>query len=310
MSINTLEKRFPKRVSLNEVGPRDGFQHETQLIPMPLKVEIIHTLIDAGLQEIQVGAFVNPKRVPQMANIEDLVKHLPLQGQTRLTGLVLNVRGLERARECGMKWVEISVSASDAHSRNNTGMSLSQAMEQAREMLDLANQYGMGVIGSIQCAFGCLTLGEISPDAVRRIAQAFLAHDIFRLSAADTTGMANPLSVNRLLNVLIPEAGPVPLGLHLHDTRGLGLVNLMAGMECGLSSFDTSFGGMGGCPFVKGAAGNIATEDTLYLMESLGIETGVDRLKVGECSKKIADISDKPLAGKLYRLEVSCQGNK
>jgi hydroxymethylglutaryl-CoA lyase len=291
-------------VTLFEVGPRDGFQFEKTLIPTDLKLEMVQGLVAAGLRNIQVTSFVNPRKVPQMADAEELVRRLPKDPAVCFSGLVLNRVGLERACKSGLQAVEISVSASDSHSRRNTGMPLTVAVAQGQELIRTAVREGLRVRASVQCAFGCVQEGPIAEDRVGQILAAFKASGAHSLALADTTGMATPPAIKRLLRRVLPATGTTPLTLHLHDTRGLGLVNLMAGLECGVTRFDTAFGGLGGCPFVQGAAGNIATEDTLYLLAALGVETGVDAAAVARCSRRLAAFLGKTLAGKLYRLEI------
>ncbi|MCU0555942.1 MAG: hydroxymethylglutaryl-CoA lyase [Desulfobacterales bacterium] len=302
MSASVDQNRFPPRVTLLEVGPRDGFQFEQAVIPTELKLEMIHGLIAAGLKNIQVTSFVNPRKVPQMADAEELVRRLPKGAGVCFSGLVLNRIGLERASRSGLGAVEISVSASDSHSRRNTGMPLAVAVAQGQELVRMAVREGLQVRASVQCAFGCVQEGLVPEERVQDILAAFKASGAHSLALADTTGMATPTTVKRLLRRVLPTTGSVPLALHLHDTRGLGLVNLMAGLECGLTQFDTAFGGLGGCPFVEGAAGNIATEDTLYLLAALGVATGVDGAAVASCSCRLATFLGKTFAGKLYRL--------
>jgi len=297
-----MYQNLPQKISLTEVGPRDGFQFETEIIPTNLKVGIISGLADAGLRRIQVTSFVNPGVVPQMADAEELIERLPRRKGVTYTGLVLNTKGVERAHAAGLEHVEISISSSDTHSRKNAGMSLEQAVEQGDAMIRLAQKHDIHITAGIQCAFGCVYQGETPVHRVLDMARNFMHLGVHRLSIADTTGMANPLSVSRLTDALLPETDDIPVGLHLHDTRGLGLANVMAAMSCGITDFDTALAGMGGCPFVTGAAGNIATEDTAYLMKSLGIDTGIDIPRLSECSKRLARFFGKQFPGKLYRL--------
>ncbi len=304
MSASVDQNRFPPRVTLLEVGPRDGFQFEQAVIPTELKLEMVQGLIAAGLKNIQVTSFVNPRKVPQMADAEELVRRLPKGAGVCFSGLVLNRIGLERAIRSGLGAVEISVSASDSHSRRNTGMPLAVAVAQGQELVRMAAREGLQVRASVQCAFGCVQEGLVPEERVHDILAAFKAAGAHSLALADTTGMATPTTVKRLLRWVLPTTGGVPLALHLHDTRGLGLVNLMAGLECGLTQFDTAFAGLGGCPFVEGAAGNIATEDTLYLLAALGVATGVDGAAVARCSRRLATFLGKTFAGKLYRLAL------
>ena len=294
--------RQPREVTLTDVGLRDGIQIESRIIPIALKLELIDALVDAGLKELQVTALVNPDKVPQMADAEKLIPLLPEHAGVEFSGLVLNTAGVLRARDAGLKSVEVSVSASDTHSRKNTGLSLERAKNTAVEMVALAKKAGMRVKAGIQCAFGCVYEGAVPEKTIRKMSAAYIRAGADMLSLADTTGMGTPALIEKTVEAVAPVAGKTPIALHIHDTRGLGLVNLMKAMECGISRFDTSFGGMGGCPFVKGAAGNIATEDTVYLLSSLGIKTGINIEKVAACTLKMEHFLDKPLPGKLYRL--------
>ncbi|CAB5092166.1 Pyruvate:Oxaloacetate transcarboxylase domain protein [Olavius algarvensis associated proteobacterium Delta 3] len=278
---------FPTAVTLVEVGPRDGFQFEPSVIPTDLKVEIISGLAAAGIGEIQVASFVRPDKVPQMADAERLVSRLPRQKGIVYTGLVLNLKGIERAVESGLDAVEVSISASDRHSRKNAGMSLEQAQRHGVTMVGQALQAGLHVRTSIQCAFGCVYEGHIGHERILELGGRFLEAGTHGLVLADTTGMADPIKISKVLAALQHVARSVPIALHLHDTHGLGLVNVMTALEHGIARFDCAFGGIGGCPFVDGAAGNIATEDTVYLLESLGITTGVDMERVAQCTNRL-----------------------
>ena len=296
-----MHLNLPDKVTLIEVGPRDGFQFE-KIIPTNLKVEIISDLVDAGLKDIQITSFVHPDVVPQMADAETLLRRLPKRNDVRYSALVLNEKGVERAHLSGLQHIEISISASDTHSRKNAGMPFEKALVKGKDMIRLAQDYKMEIRAGIQCAFGCVYEGRIPEERVLKIAKDFLKIGIQTLAISDTTGMANPLSIQNLTKKLLPEVGKTPVALHLHDTRGLGLVNVMSAMECGVTRFDTALAGMGGCPFVSGAAGNIATEDTAWLMKSLNIETGVDISKVAKCSQKLEDFFEKKFPGKMHRL--------
>ena len=297
-----MHLNLPDKITLIEVGPRDGFQFEKKILPTNLKVEIISDLADAGLKDIQVTSFVHPDVVPQMADAEGLLKRLPKRNDVRYCALVLNEKGVERARLSGLEHIEISISASDTHSRKNAAMPFENAMEKGKEMIRLAQEYKMQIRAGIQCAFGCVYEGRIPEERVLKIASDFIKLGIQTLAISDTTGMANPLLIKNLIKNLMPKVGKTPIVLHLHDTRGLGLVNVMAAMECGVTRFDTALAGMGGCPFVSGAAGNIATEDTAWLMKSLNLETGIDISKVARCSQKLEKFFEKSFPGKIYRL--------
>ncbi len=293
---------LPERVNLIEVGLRDGFQAESKPIPADLKVEIIEALTRTGLQHLQVTSFVHPKWVPQMADAEEVCRRIPQSPDLQYRALALNRKGVERAQEAGITALDLSISVSDTHSQENANVSVDESMNHLKEMVDLARREGMEVRVGLQCVFGCAYEGPIPSGRILKMAEELLSMKADMISLADTTGMANPLQVKQLLSQLLPMTGETPLVLHLHDTRGTGLANLTAALECGVNWFDTALGGLGGCPFIPGATGNIATEDTLYLLHSMGIETGIDLDKIAECSHRLEQFLGRPLPGKMYRL--------
>lgn len=297
-----MDNPMPRAVRLVEVGPRDGFQFETEAVPTQRKLAIIARLVAAGLKHIQVTSFVHPRNVPQMADADRLVRQLPDGDGVVYSALVLNQRGLERAMASGVKVVEISISASDAHSRKNTGMTHVDALDQGLRMIDRAIAAGLNVRAGVQCAFGCVQEGRVSEGRIAAIVRRFSDHGAHELALSDTTGMGTPPVLKRVLDSAIPSSGQLPLALHLHDTRGLGLVNLTTALKYGVSIFDTALAGMGGCPFVSGAAGNIATEDTAHLLEALGVHTGVDYCRVGALSLELETFFKKSFPGRMHRL--------
>jgi len=293
-------KKLPEKVTLIEVGPRDGLQFESKILSTNLKLQIINDLINSGIKQIQVTSFVNPKRVPQMADARELSTRLNhnIPG-IRLTALALNPTGVHRAHDAGFKHLEVSISASNAHSLKNAGIPLDQAIENGKQMIRLAKQYGINTRAGIQCAFGCAYQGPIPQNQVIHIAKIFIESGADALAISDTTGMADPFAIKTLLRELTPLANNLQIILHLHDTRGLGLVNLVTAMNYGVSYFDTSVAGMGGCPFVPGAAGNIPTEDTAWLLKTLNIKTGINIRKLIKTSLNIQKIFSKRFPGKL-----------
>lgn len=303
-----MNNGLPDRVTLVEVGPRDGFQLEKMVVPTDRKREIIDRLVKAGLTQIQVASFVHPTKVPQMADAGRLIRQLPRNEGVLYTALVLNSRGLERAMASGIKALEISLSASDTHSRKNAGMSHGEALNQILPMIDRAVSMGLHVRASVQCAFGCVYEGAAPTARITAVIRRFVDHGADVLALADTTGMGSPTLIQQTLDKVLPLTGRLPLALHLHDTRGLGLVNLMAALKYGVSLFDTSFAGMGGCPFVPGAAGNIATEDTAHLMETLGIGTGVDYERVAAVSLETESFFNKTFPGRIHRI-IACKSS-
>jgi hydroxymethylglutaryl-CoA lyase len=292
----------PERVTLCEVGPRDGFQFEETPIPTDLKVEAITALAEAGLPVIQVASFVHPKWVPQMADAEDVCRRLPAREGVRYTGLALNTRGVERAHAAGLRYVDLSIATNERHSLDNANMTVAEAVDQAEAMIHLAHRFGMEAQLGLQTVFGYAAPGDTPLETVLDLARRFADIGIESLSLADSTGMANPVMIAERVQAVQAVIGDLPLVLHLHDTRGLGLANVVAALGCGVARFDTSLAGMGGCPFIPGATGNIATEDTVYLLDSLGVETGIDLGAVAAVSRRVEDFLGKRFSGKMHRL--------
>ena len=298
------KNEFPTTVEIIEVGPRDGLQREPVIIPVAQKVALINALVDAGLKRIQVTSFVHPRLVPQMADAEALCAQLTHHPDVQYSGLALNLKGIERAYAAGIKHIDVSVSASEAHSLRNANRTVSEALAEYDKMVDRARSCNMTVRGGIQCAFGYLDPADVDPQTVVNIASHFLNElDVDELALADSSGMANPIQLTNLLQMIVPMSNGKPVILHVHDTRGMGLANVMAAMRSGVYTFDTSFGGLGGCPFITDATGNIATEDTVYMLEQMGIETGVDLQKLAHIAQDLERLLGKPtLPGKLYKL--------
>lgn len=293
---------YPDRVAIIEVGPRDGLQREEQLISLDEKVDLIKNLVAAGLKRIQVTSFVHPKLVPQMADAEELCHRIPRHPDVIYSGLALNLKGVERAWKAKLNHIDISVSASDAHSRRNANRSTDEALAEFKVMYEQARSYDMVVRGGIQCAFGYQRADDVWPQTVVDIARHHLELGVDELALADSSGFANPHDLTSLLKTIVPLAGKTPVVLHLHDTRGMGLANVLAALPVGVRHFDTAFGGLGGCPFIEGATGNIATEDTVYMLEAMGIKTGINLEKIGQISREFEQRLSRPLPGKLYQL--------
>ena len=268
-----------RELLLEDEALRDGLQMESRIFSLDEKLQLFQLLKKAGLKRIQVGSFVHPNLVPQMADTDKLIRTLGKQEDTVVSALILNEKGLERALACGVPHVSMSVSISDTHSRKNAGRPAAEALDSMIELIRAALDAGLDVRAGLQCVFGCVYEGRISEDAVLRAAERLARTGAKEINLADTTGMATPHSIRRVVNRVQAEIPEVGISLHLHDTRGLGLANLFSGYEVGVRSFDVCVGGLGGCPFVKGAAGNVATEDVINMLESMGIGTGVD-LKV------------------------------
>ena len=288
-------------IKIIEVGPRDGLQRLSTQLSTQEKIQLIHDLVDSGIQSIQVTSFVHPKIVPQMADAEAVCKGIDRKDGVDYTALILNQKGLERAYDSAITHIDMSVSASNAHSRKNTNMTLDESLAHFDEMIVSANEMGMNIRVGIQCAFGYYE-PDVTSDLVLAIAEQFLEFNISSLALADSTGMANPAQIKAMVTRLQSILGDVPLVLHLHDTRGMGLANVVAAIEAGCTQFDTAFGGMGGCNFIPDALGNIATEDTVNMLHEMGYETGIDLEQVAAVSKFLEAKIGSALPGKMYSL--------
>ena len=290
------------QIQIEEQGLRDGLQTEAVVMPTERKLEIIAALLDAGLRRIQVCSFVHPKRVPQMADAEAICARLPDRTDVVFSGLVLNLKGVERAVAAGLSHVAASISASDTHSRKNAGVSLNDAQQRYTEMVKTAKSAGLTVRGGLQCAFGCRFEGRIDPDRVLDLARQHLDLGVDELALADSTGMADPRSLQDLVGPIVEEASDRPVILHLHDTEGKGLANALAAVQVGVTIFDTAFGGMGGCPFIAGATGNIATEDLATMLHQMGYDTGIDVHAVAGISRDLESFFEHSFPGSMHRV--------
>ena len=293
---------YPKRVVIEEQGMRDGIQGEKVFVPTEKKLQLIDALVDAGIRRIQVTSFVHPKLIPQMADAEAVCAGLKKVDGVLYTGLVLNPRGIERAANSRLDHVSASISASDTHSRKNANVSLAEARQRFKEMVRLGKQRGLVVRGGVQCVFGCRFEGRIDPGAVVDIVKEQLDQGIDEVGLADSTGMADPRSIQELCRRILDVAEGKTIVLHLHDTEGKGLANVLAALEIGIQHFDAAFGGTGGCPFIQGASGNISTEDLVFMLGQMGIETGIDADRVAAVSRSMEAFFDKHFAGKMHRV--------
>jgi hydroxymethylglutaryl-CoA lyase len=299
---------MPKSVRINEEGPREGFQIESGSIPTARKIELIEALAGTGLKQIQIVSFVNPKRVPGMADAEDVVRGFSPRPGIKYTGLWLNEKGLERARATGKLTLEgkISIYASEKFSMRNNNRTTVQEFEYARRVLNQYKEHGIPVErGSIASAFGCNFQGDIPTSTVLDIFRRIFeiaeenAIELKEVSLADTMAWATPLSIKRTVGAIREKYPDVHINLHLHDTRGMGIANAYAALEMGVDMFDACVAGLGGCPFAghKGAAGNVCTEDLVFMCEEMGIDTGVDLDRLLECARLAEDIVGHPLPG-------------
>jgi hydroxymethylglutaryl-CoA lyase len=285
-------------VKLVEVGARDGLQNEKVTIPTQVKIDYITALSDAGLRVIEAGAFVSPKWVPQMADTAEVYRDIPKDPGVEYPVLVPNARGLERAIEAGVKSIAIFTAASESFNKRNINMSIDESFANYAPVAARAREEGIRVRGYVSTAFGCPYEGEVPPEKVLEVSARLLDLGCYEVSIGDTIGVGTPMQVQGVIGVLLQVIPASKLAMHFHDTRGTALANTLAALEMGISIFDASSGGLGGCPYAPGASGNLATEDIVYMLDSMGIETGVDLQRLLQASAIIAPYLDHPLPGR------------
>jgi hydroxymethylglutaryl-CoA lyase len=288
--------QLPRRITIVEVGPRDGLQNEKTTIATADKITFTNQLTDAGHSVIEVSAFVSPKWVPQMGDASEVFAAIARREGVRYTALVPNRAGLERAIGAGVTEVAIFAAASDTFSRKNINQSIDESLATYKAVVDEALAAGLKVRGYLSTCFHCPFEGRIAPAKVAAISARLLDLGVFEVAISDTIGAATPGDVVRVLEA---TAGVLPLdqtALHFHDTRGTALANVLAGLDCGVTTFDSSAGGLGGCPYAPGAAGNLATEDLLFMLNGLGVETGVSLAQTARASRFIETKLDHALA--------------
>lgn len=290
---------------VHEVGLRDGLQMEKEAVPTERKLAWIHALIDAGVDILQVGSFVHPVKVPQMADTDRLFRELTapgvLRGGVTLSGLVLNEKGLERGMACGVEMFCMGVSASETHSRKNTGMSVAEATERIIAMGVRAAGSGKKVQVSVQSAFGCGYEGPVPPETVVGIVRRYLDAGLWNISLADTAGHATPDQVERMFAQIAALEDGVELACHFHNTYGMGIANCYAAMRAGVHSFESSIAGLGGCPFTKVSGGNVSTEDFVHMIQRMGLRTDIRLDMLLGLAGEIAGFFDREMNGVVYR---------
>lgn len=284
-----LRPELPARVTVYEVGPRDGLQNEPETLPTDVKVAFIDRLTEAGLPAIEVGSFVSPRAIPQLAGTEEVFRRIHRSSGVRYPALVPNLKGLERAIAAGVSEIAVFTAASETFNRHNINAGVDESIERFRPVVARAREEKLRVRGYVSTAFVCPYEGAVSPEAVREVVHKLLDLPVDEISIGDTIGAATPGNVYDVIETL-HESGVTRqvLALHFHDTRGTALANVYAGLECGIETYDSSAGGLGGCPYAPGASGNLATEDLLYMLEGLGIQTGVTLSGVVGASRFLA----------------------
>jgi hydroxymethylglutaryl-CoA lyase len=293
------------RVHIYEVGLRDGLQNEAGFVPTNDKIALAGMLADAGLTRIELTSFVSPRWIPQLADSARVVAERPIREGVRYSALVPNLQGLEGAKLGGLDEVAIFMSASEAHSKKNINKTIPQALEVLGEVASAALASGIRVRGYLSTVFGCPYEGKVDVERVVELVHALLAMGVYEVSLGDTVGVANPRQVRQVVERLTREVRADRLALHMHDTRGTALANVAAGLDAGITTFDAAFGGLGGCPYAPGAAGNLATEDVVYMFAEMGLETGVDLDRLVDASERVAGLVSRPLPSKVLQAEVA-----
>lgn len=292
---------WPARVTIVEVGLRDGLQAERTILPTAQKLELAERLLDAGLRHLEVTSFVSPRAVPQLADAAELLAALGRRPGVELSALVPNAKGAERAVAARVDAMVVFLSASESHNRKNLNRPIDHSLADVAEVTRIAEAARIPVHAALSVCFGCPFEGEVPLAQVLRIAEDLAMLGIRHLSLADTTGMATPPLVRERV-LAVREALPgVELALHVHNTRGLGLCNVMAALDCGIDRFESSVGGLGGCPFAPGATGNVVTEDLVYLLEECGVATGVDLERLIEAAQTMERAVGHPLPGQVMK---------
>jgi len=293
--------QLPDSVSIFEVSPRDGLQNEAAPIPLEGKLQLLSALVAAGLTRIELTSFVSPRWVPQLADADDLVRAASVPANVTLSALVPNAKGFERARSAGLKEIAVFMSASETHNRKNTNKSVAQSLETFEEVILPAREAGLRVRAYVSTVWGCPYEGEIPVGASLSIARRLLKLGCYQVSLGDTIGVGTPLQTRELLKAFLSEFPAEKLALHLHDTRGTALANALVGLDLGLRDFDASVAGIGGCPYAPGAAGNLATEDLVYMLSGMGVATGVDLNLLIEAGRVAETAIGRHLPGKVHQ---------
>ena len=297
-SAARLTGRLPSRVDVYEVGPRDGLQNELRIVPLEGKLRLIEALVAAGERRIEATSFVSPRWIPQLSDAEEVLKCLPRVPGVTYSALVPNLKGLERARAAGLGEAAVFISASESHSKKNINKSIAQAVSVAGDVTRGALAAGMRVRAYLSVVWGCPYEGTVSLDRVVDLCRRLADMGIYQLSLGDTVGVGVPNQTEEILTAVTRHVPVERIALHLHDTRGLALANALVGLSAGVTTFDASIGGLGGCPYAPGAAGNLATEDVVNMLHRMGIETGIDLGKLVEAGEVAQELIGRKLSGK------------
>ena len=300
-----LFKAVPAAVSIYEVGPRDGLQNEKAVLPTDRKLELIEGAVDAGVRRIEITSFVDPKWIPALADHAEVARGVHRRPEVAYSALVPNMRGLDAASRSGMHEVAVFMAASETHNRKNINKSTAEALSTYRVVVDEALARGMKVRGYVSCVYGCPYEGTVALDAVVRVAHGLLELGIYELSLGDTIGVGTPRQIEYVLRGLMRSGIDLGrLAVHFHDTRGTALANITVALQLGVRTIDSAIGGLGGCPYAPGASGNVATEDVVYMLQGMGIETGVDLDRLVAVSTRLSGYLGRELPSKYLKAHL------
>lgn len=293
-----MKMKYPAKVRIVEVGPRDGLQNEKNIVAVDTRVQLINKLTEAGLTSIEAGAFVSPKWVPQMADTDRVFGGINRKPGVSYPALVPNEKGMEAAINAGVKEVAVFAAASESFSQKNINCSIAESLERFKPVIAMAQKHGIKVRGYVSCVLGCPYEGEIAPAEVAEVAKALHDMGCYEISLGDTIGTGTPVKTRAMLQAVKKDVPVSALAVHFHDTYGQALANILVALEEGVTVVDSAVSGLGGCPYAAGASGNVATEDVLYMLNGMGIETGVDMKKLAEAGRFIAEVLGRPTASK------------
>jgi len=300
----TSRPELPDRASIYEVSPRDGLQNERATVPLQSKLRLIAALCASGCKRIEITSFVSPKWIPQLADADEVGRHAKAPEGVIFSALCPNARGLERARAAGLPEIAVFVSASETHNKKNVNKTVDQTLAAFEETVGPARALGMRVRGYVSTVWGCPYEGAVDPRRALAIGAKLIAMGCYQISLGDTIGVGTPRQTRDILELFRTEVPVERTAMHMHDTRGTALANVLVGLEMGIRDFDASVGGMGGCPYAPGAAGNLATEDLVFMLHGMGIETGIDLDRLVEAGRVAESLVGRPLPGKVHQAGV------
>jgi len=302
--MTSLFDRVNDSVSVYEVSPRDGLQNERVTVPLYDKLRLVDALVAAGLKRVEITSFVSPQWIPQLADADELAKNAVAPEGVMFSALCPNPKGLERAKNAHLKEIAVFMSASETHNKKNVNKTIAESLQACEETIAPAKALGMSVRGYVSTVWGCPYEGEIDPKRAIEIAKKLYAMGCYQISFGDTIGVGTPKQTASIVEMALAELPVDAIALHMHDTRGTALSNVLVGLELGVRHFDASVGGLGGCPYAPGAAGNVATEDLVYLLQGMGIATGIDLERLVEAGKAAESIVGRKLPGKVHQSGV------